>query len=360
MIENSEIVTKLIITLLAVYLSIKFIAPIMQLLWEQIFHHHQKPNIDIDVLVERQKQILRSGLGKKESSSVKKQSQPNKTLTAYQEFFQKSISKTNKDQESIDDGKKILSLFDNLQWGEGPPFEHIRKKIQEEFNTSIDQFEITAVLKKFFENDFLLSRKGTNLSTYQEIIEILELAVIVHKIFSESIANKDDILKHLGNLWKISPSDIKKGFCLLLQKKTDLQTEIQKDILNDKLQLDDNHRNNLFQVLKSDDNKFFQSKKIFLKNLKSNAEFFSILSPLEPPKDKHDLKNARKIFHADENTSLEDIKKTYKELAGRKHPDKLSSHGIPAEFETIATKNFSIIQQSYDIILKNYENNDTN
>ena len=360
MIENSEIVTKLIVVLLALYLSIKFAAPILQLLWEQLFHRPKKSNVDIDVLIERQKQILRNGLVKKESIPIKNQSQSNKTLLAYQEFFQKITSEKDKNQESIDDSKKIFSLFDNLQWGEGPPFEHIRKKITEEFNVSIEQFKITTALKNFIENDFLLSRKGSALPSYREILEVLELAVIANKIFDESTSGKNDLTGHLGHLWKISPSDIIKGFCFLIRPQDTPPSETQKNILNNKLKIEESHKNNIFQILKSDDHKFFQSKKVFLKYLKLNAEFFSILSPLPTPQNKNDLQYARKIFCADEKTSLEDIKKTYKELAARKHPDKLSSYGISSDFESIATKNFSIIQQYYDIILNEYKKNETN
>ena len=216
------------------------------------------------------------------------------------------------------------------------------------------------ILKNFVENDFLLSRKGDALPSYQEIIEILELATIVKKIFDESTSNENKILEHLSRLWKTSPSDIIKGFCFLLHSNDTSLIKIQKDILNNNIQIEKKHENNILHVLKSQDNKFFQSKKSFLKDLKSNTNFFSILSPLNPPKDKNDLQGARKIFYADEKTSLEDIKKTYKKLASKRHPDKLSSHGIPAEYEIIATKNFSIVQQSYDIILNEYEANERN
>ena len=354
MIETSEIVTKLIITLFIVYIAIKFIVPILQFFWEYLFQPPQKSNLNIDILIERQKQILRSGLEKKAPSPAKNRSHSNKTLATYQDYFNSS-----KDQEFRDDAKKVLSLLDSLQWGEGPAFKQIKQNLQAQFNLSIEQSRIATVLKNFIETDFLLSRKADTPPSYQEIVEILELAVIIAQIFDESLSNEGPFLKHLSHLWKISSSDITKGLCFTLQAQSPSPIEIQKDILNNKIQIGEQYRNNIFPMLKSDDNKFFQSKKDVLQKIKLNAEFFSLLSPLEVPEDKIDLQCARFIFYANEKTSLEEIKKTYKKLAASKHPDKLSSHGIPSEFEAIATKNFSIIQQSYDILLNEYKNNET-
>ena len=356
MMEYSEIITKLLVTLIITYISIKFLAPLLQLLWSQFFNNPQKSNVDIDILIERQKQLLRHGLTKKESTSLKDKPHSNKTLAAYQAHFQTLTSNKIDKQDALNDIKKIFALFDSLQWGEGPPFSFINKKIEKEFDVSIVQFKITALLKKFIETDFLISRKGGALPSYQEIMSALELAAIVNKIFDESENSEYSLLEKLSLLWKISCSDIKKGFLFLLHTPKDEQAKIQKDILNNKITIDETYRHKVFQIIKSDDNKFFRSKKDFLNNLNSNANFFSILSPLDAPKDKNDVDAARKIFYANKKTPLEDIKKAYKQLVAARHPDKLPSHGISTEFEPIATKNFAIIQESYDIILKKHEN----
>ena len=358
MIENSEIVTKLIVASALLYVVIKLMMPIARLFWDQFFNNAQKSNINIDILVERQKQVLRKGMVTKKTNTLQPRSDPNRTLVAYKNHFQKLLSSDPDDQESLADIKKIFSLFDNLQWGEGTPFEDIRKKIQEEFVVSIEQVKITNVLKRFIEDDFLLSRQGSNLPSYKEIIEVIELATIVSEIFYESVSNKYLLLERLSYLWKISCPDITKGVCFLLEAQNNSQTKTKKDILNNKIQINRKHEDKIFQIIKSDDEKFFRSKKDFMKNLNSNAFFFSMLSPLDSPKDNHDLHRARKIFYANKTTSLEEIKKTYKKIASMKHPDKLYSYGIPSEFEPMATKNFSIIQQSYDIILNEYKNNE--
>ena len=360
MIENSEIITKLLVALIVAYISIKFVAPILQLLWEQFFNNTQKPNVNLDILIERQKQLLRNGLTKKEPDSLQKKPRANKTLIAYQEYFQQLSSQKPHQQESINDVKKIFLLFDNLQWGEGIPFKSIQKNIEKDFAYSIDQSKISSLLKKLIEIDYLISRKGPHLPSFQEIMVTLELATIANEIFNESISNEYVLIKYLSQSWKISCLDIVKGFYSLLKQESNDKIEVQKNILENKIKINEADRKKIFTFMKSENNKFFQSKKDFLKNLNSSSRFFSILSPLVPPKDKNDLESARKIFYANPETSLEDIKKTYKTLVAARHPDKLSSYGIPDEFEPLVTKNFTIIQQSYDIILEKHNNNENN
>ena len=356
MIDSSEIITRIIIALIIIYASIKFVAPLIQLFWEQIFTRSQRTNVNIDILIERQKQILRNGIVEKKSPPLQNQQRTDKTGVAYQKHFQRLMADESKEDESINNVKKIFSLFDSLQWGESSHFNGIKKKIEEEFHVAIEQWEISSVLKDIIKYDFLLSRKGNNLPSYREIIDILELAVIVNRIFDESISNGGPFIENLGRIWKMSAYDIIRGFCLVLRPKDTDPTENQKEILNKMFVLNQKDTAKMFEILKSDDKKFFIKKPIFLNVLRAKSEFFFILSPLEEPKDKHDLECAKKIFCINEKTSLNDIKKIYKNLAAKRHPDKLSSYGIPPEFESIATKNFSIIQQAYDIILNKYEN----
>ena len=134
MIDSSEIVTRIIIALFIIYASIKFIAPIVRLFWEHIFYRPQKTNVNIDVLIERQKQILISGIVKKEPMPLQNQKKVDKTTEAYQKYFQILMENEPKKDEIINDVKKVFSLFDNLQWGEGSQFKNIKKKNQRRFS----------------------------------------------------------------------------------------------------------------------------------------------------------------------------------------------------------------------------------
>ena len=358
MIDSSEIVTRIIIVLIAIYAGIKFAAPLIQLFWEQIFRRPQKSNVNIDILIERQKQILRNGVTKAEPSPLQKQKKTDNTMVAYQKHFQDLMEGDSKETEAIEDVKKIFSLFDGLQWGEGPHFESIKKKIKETFHVDIEQWEISSVLKDILKHDFLLSRKGTNLPSYREIVDLIELTAIVNRIFDEAISNGGPFIERLSLMWKMSSTDLIKGFCLALQKENSDSVESRQKILNKTIPVEHKDIVKVFRILKSDDNKFFHKKALVLKDLRSKSEFFSILSPLEAPKDNKDLEGARKIFCIDEKASQEDVKQAYKQIAAKRHPDKLSSYDIPPDFEPIATKNFSIIQQAYDILLNEYKNNE--
>jgi DnaJ like chaperone protein len=53
-----------------------------------------------------------------------------------------------------------------------------------------------------------------------------------------------------------------------------------------------------------------------------------------------------KILEIDRSASSEDIKRAYRRLAGRYHPDKVTHLG--EEFKALAEKRFKDIQQAYD------------
>ena len=205
------------------------------------------------------------------------------------------------------------------------------------------------------KHNFLLSRKNSNLPSYQEIIEILELATIANKLLDESISKKGPFLNQLSKMWEIPSSDIMKGFQILIGQDKKFLTSPHPDMLNEKIMIAEKDPTKIFEILKSDDKKNFQKKNIFFKDLRSKSELISIISPMKSLRDKNDLEYARNIFCIDEKTPLEDIKKIYKKLAAKKHPDKLSSYSIPSGFESVVTKNFSIIQQAYDIILNEHK-----
>ena len=98
-----------------------------------------------------------------------------------------------------------------------------------------------------------------------------------------------------------------------------------------------------------------------LNKIREYAFIFDALIPIAPLNGKKDLAGALRIFglqntkkvtkkDLQEIPSVEEIKKIYKDLANRKHPDKLMSKGLPAQWLKIATENFSTIQMAYDIL----------
>jgi DnaJ like chaperone protein len=58
-----------------------------------------------------------------------------------------------------------------------------------------------------------------------------------------------------------------------------------------------------------------------------------------------------KILGCERNTSTDDIKKKYRDLAMEYHPDRIIAKGLPEEFTKFATQKFQEIQEAYDKIM---------
>lgn len=342
---QAELLTKLLLWLAIVFILGRVIAPFLfQFLREYFTGNKNKNSANLDVLIERQKKILSRGLSKKSAHISTSKEIHQKTVLSYKSLFQKVSNAKQKDQDAIEDIKKILSLIDEIQWGGGPEFTRMSKKFAQDFGVEISPTDLFNTFKNIVDKDFLLSRSGPHLPLFNEIMKVVELNALLDKLFTESLQNNGPLLNSLSKRWRVSPKDISRALTVEFYPKKD-------KILSGSINLKESDRHKITKLLITEDKKFFQSRKNIMQNLVSQANFFSALSPINPPKDKNDISRAREIFYADDNTPLEEIKTTYKKMALKRHPDKLSSMGIPQEFEKVATKNFSAIQQAYEILL---------
>lgn len=69
------------------------------------------------------------------------------------------------------------------------------------------------------------------------------------------------------------------------------------------------------------------------------------------------LEDAYKALGVTQNSSDQEIKRTYRKLMSQYHPDKLMGQGIPEEMISIATEQAKEVQIAYDLIKKYREKN---
>lgn len=364
---DRELLTKIAISIVIVFIFGKYIGSVLfAILWERIFNKEKKQSTDIDALIAKKKLLMAKN--NPTSSDTPKESKvrhQNATIAAYQEKFQKLSSSPKKSQsstqEEMEQIKKILALIDALQWGTAPELVTISKKINEALESKLTQLDVLDSFKKIVYQNFLISLKSDGPPNYPQVIKALEARSVLDALVKE-VSSSDPtapiyILPKLAKVKKISVGDLKKSLvAMLCNARGD---NYNAKIIKGEFTIQSFSSNELddlkLKVLKSPDNKSFTSKHELLKLLFVESEFFSSLSPIEPPKDVHDITRAREIFNADKSTPIEQIKKNYKRLANLKHPDKIASRGIPAEFELIATENFATIRMAYDMIVKDYE-----
>jgi DnaJ-domain-containing protein 1 len=103
----------------------------------------------------------------------------------------------------------------------------------------------------------------------------------------------------------------------------------------------------------SEDKSEYLTCEQFCESLVIESKAISFISPIPKLLSSSDLKTAYRIFSATAQTPSSEIKKKYKQMALNKHPDKLSSFGIPKKYENIAAENFTRLKAAYDIIIQN-------
>jgi hypothetical protein len=344
---------------------VKLIGPALSQLLMKLFYGGKKiknSDINFDHMVERKKQMMRKGENEKTIQETKSENQKKDTLA----FYQKKLSqlnnlkeKTEDDSLQITDIKKILVLFDGLQWGGGNELKDISSRISKNIGVRIEQNEVSTIISLFLKREFLISRKNSRLPSYNEIISLLESYLFLSLLFKEIHGSEYSLLNILSRKFYISIDILIRSLIKVFDRnnKFEISTILSRPIKN--LFPYQNQDTHILPFLKDDNGKFFLSRKDYIELIKKETVIFSSLSPLPDLKNDRDIEGAYHILGFDKNAPFEQIKKRYKKLALVKHPDKLKGKGIPEEFNSIATKNFARLQMAYDILKKaNNENNE--
>ncbi len=348
------------LALLALFIFGKVLAPTFGMwLWEKLFGSPKRNNrdLDFDQLIETKKAILRRGEpASREGQIQHPQKKSNPTQQKYREAFSHLSQKSNRteiEEEKLEQYKFILTLFDALQWGGGKEIHDISQKLSKKIGIRIEDTTVTHLIKKMLKYDWALLRKSNKLPTLNELTPLWECYLFWELILEELWGTGGKLTKSLQSKFHTSQKDLEKAIISIFSKIQNPQVS-PKQILEGKVDLITKEKLDVIapKFLLSEDLKFFQPKKEWLKKLEEEIIFYSSLTPLPPLKNDKDKEGAMRALGVTKEMELEEIKKVYRKLALLKHPDKLSAKGIPKEFEFIATENFALIQRAYDILKK--------
>lgn len=356
--DQLDLIFRAAIITIGVVLGAKILAPSLARVFSGLFGSAKKKqeNIDLDILIENKKQMLRSGVLEKTDLGQRshKKAKSSTTEEAYREKF-REISQSG-GEEGISDLKKTLALFDALQWGTSSELTARARKMSEKYGGNFESDDLVRVFRRLDKRETLLARTGGKLPDHDEILSLLETATWLEVLLSEAIIGKGELLKKTAQKYKFSLSALRRAvLSLALHAEGMHKDAIIEQLMEEQHSLEQPGQRMeilLHKMLLSPDKKFFASRSDLLKEIQHQATLFDSLAPLPPLKNKKDLDGARKILGVTAETPIEEIKKRYKKLAVLKHPDTLSAKGIPAKYTRIATENFAAMQEAYDIIQK--------
>jgi hypothetical protein len=324
---NLEYISQFFTYFLFACLGMWFLSPLLKDFFNSHFGTNKgKQNIDMDHLIRTQENILRRS--EKDIGS-------DLNNTNYSSLIEKLIERGEAGDQSL------VEMIKAFQWGDGPEFRSLNQEIKKHFETNFEPAEINSILKSTFSD--LIKLKITPSS--KDIFNLLKLSILIKAIIKGKV-KKLKASEASSKIYK------KAGLCLLNEIfESNTKIELENSYFEDLTKKYSN--SNITSLLI--DNK--TELKDFISHYREKTELFSSLTPIEPLNHKKDIERAFKILNLQKSSSIDDIKKEYKRLASKKHPDKFRPYKFSKEVEDIIAQNFLIIKESYEMVLASKEKN---
>ena len=361
---NQEFINRLLIACGIFIVAIKFVAPLLHIFWESISGTKKKSKNNIDSMILQKMNLLKetgslSSLelvekARKEKHQARHEKSPKKTksnqLPNTLNLIKQEIElcRVNDDKkDKYDDLKKSEEILESTQWGTSPSYTELRRIIYKSWNHSIEVSEFPFFIKKLLDKNVLEMRISEKPPHFKEILQVLNL-YIAFELINE---NDSSFLTSLGRKFKCSELTIKRSvYAVIFNLKKKQMQEPFRVIFKE----------NFTEIVKKDDiiflrdficesPKFFRSPSAITEKIQETCDILSSLEEYEEISG--NSKKALKLMGLKETSSKEEIKKRYKRLAVLKHPDKLTSLGLPDELMSTASKNFVILKEAYELLI---------
>ena len=352
---DQNLILILVGSIILVFFGGRILGNIFQLIWNSLFKKNHTKDHNLDELIKKQEQFLRKGFVKKENfdSRSKNKSSANKISRTEARYLSEGS------KSKIQGFKKILTLLDNLKWGEGEIYNDLRKQLKLKLNQEIDLIEFSQIIVKAFKEDYFLKLKDERLPNYDELEKAIISKIFLKLIFSEAEKEDGSFISKLSKANKTQEIAAIQSIQFYFQKKMGRkEEELYFEIVNSKSnplskisEIEIDHL--IDKIVISPDHSSFVSTDIISRDLKKLTETFSNLESIPPLKSKKDTLGAYKILKVKEGCTMKELKKSYKNLVKSKHPDKFSGKNLPKSAEKIIHENFANIQSAYDLLKKN-------
>ncbi|MBY0416392.1 MAG: J domain-containing protein [Bdellovibrionales bacterium] len=345
---NKDIIIRIGLALFIIIAFIKVVGPVIfGYLKKKIPGHYDADN-DIDSMIRRQKNRLRSqygitgGLEETVSNSHQERSSTLKEASESKEIQVVSSS-------------EVQAFYKEARWGGGQGCKDIQSLITKNYSYTLTESKVNAFLLLAEKRNYTRFLSDLNQKSPDAIKNYLSLVLLV-LILIEEIRNKEhNILEKVARKAKVSKTE----FMLALQLNVLFTIAQKKPIKEERLfesvaTLNQYSEETLTEatdsIFRKGANFWAKGHSSFFEELALYLSYADILTPFPAFQSKKDTKTAYEILKVDPKDDLDDIKKTYKKLAMTRHPDKIGHMNLPKTLEKKAHAKFSAIQEAYDII----------
>lgn len=329
---NKDIIIRVVVGFIFFIIFVKVVGPVIFEALKGKLPGASNPDNDIDSMIRRQKERLRSQYGITGVESVVEEKSPPQPP------------------------KEIEAIYKESRWGGGEFGKNIQAEIAKNYSYTLAESKVNSFIMLAEKRHYLHYLNENNQKSQVAIKNYLSL-VMLNLMLIEEIRNKEfNLLDRVAKKCHVTSQE----FMLALQLKVLYAISSKKELKEERLFVDspslhqyseDTIKEAFVSILKKEANLWAKGHSLYFEELSLFLSFADIMIPLPKTEHKKDVASAYAVLKVDENTETEDIKKTYKKLAMTKHPDKIGQMKLPKTLEKKALTNFNQIQEAYDIIM---------
>ena len=344
MLLNKDFIIKVITALVFLFIIIKVLGPVLFSYFRSKMPGYVEPDNDIDAMIRRQKERLRAQYGL--------------TGKTVHEGLPSPQRENTESSHPTPHSPAADHIYKETKWGGGDFAKSIQGMITKNYSYTIAETKINAFVLLAEKKKWLRYLSSDNLESVESLKNYLSMIMIVKMLIEEVREKQFALVPKLAKKCHLRSEE----FALALQMKILMPLAAKKNIKESTIysdspvlhQFSEDTMNEALEVLMSKEaNLWAKGHNYFIEEMALHLNYAGLLHPLPKLAHKKDIEGARSILAVDEDMSMEDIKKIYKKIALSRHPDKIAGLKLPKPIELKAIKNFSVIQEAYDILVNN-------
>ncbi len=326
-----------------------------------------KKDYDLDAMIKRKEEYLRvtgaagtiPGQDQNSTKKVKVEPRLDYVDVVKQEFttLSQKKPKTDLDQDSIVELKKIMTLLDSLQWGQSEELTSVRRRFEKYFDFAPDEKLFIKSIRYSLIHTTLLNEKKRP-TGYEDLAESVVLVALHEIIKNTFLQNESNEGETLSKRWHTDLITLQKAWLLWIHEKAKLSSDnLVENLIEYNEQMKATDLMALFgfgvdslpwKSLILESSKIRKTSDV-IDSLKEEVMTMKAINKL-PEAETLNAKTALDLLGFEATPAPGILSRRYKKLARIMHPDRISSKGFPESVMDRVNENFRTIKAAYDLL----------
>lgn len=348
MLIHKDIIIRVIFSFIFIGITFWVLAPVLMNYLKKKLPGQYSHEVDIDTLIRKQKERLRSQYG---LSGDLQTSQSSSTTRRYAETEEDEVAA--KPQMA---SKEVKQIYQETQWGGGSFLKEIQIEITKTYSYTLADAKINAFILLCEKRNYVRFLTEDHRKSTSAIKNYLLTLLILLLIVEETKEKNFYILNKIANKLNIPSAELALALQIKILMMVASKKELKEDrIFNETLVLhqyaEETIKEAIESIAKREANLWAKNPSQLFEELTLALNYSAMLTPIPKLKNRKDIDTACEILGITKESTLADVKKVYKKIALHKHPDKIVSQKLPKVLERKGIDRFNQIQEAYEIVM---------